>query len=170
MPQPLIISLEAAIAMSNCSRRTWWRRIEKGSASKLPADTRGRAMLVLEDVCPEIALAPNQQEMELMVQADGGNAQAQAEVGAMFALAYQQRKAQDSQPDKRLKTPALYWLELAAEQEQTDAMHWLGILHMGGHGGDNSPHLAMMWISRAAAYGHVIARAQMETLITVPRG
>ena len=48
-------------------------------------------------------------------------------------------------------------------------MHWLGLLHAGGHGGDNSQHLALMWIARAAAHGHAIAQAQIRALTTFPR-
>lgn len=43
-------------------------------------------------------------------------------------------------------------------------MHWLGILHAAGHGGDNHEHLALMWIAKAAAHGHAIARSQLAAL------
>ena len=92
MPSPATISLEAAIAMTHCSRRTWWRRIERGSVTKLPADARGRTMLLLEEVWPDIVLPLAQEDVKLLVQADSGHALAQAEAGALFALAHQKSR------------------------------------------------------------------------------
>lgn len=59
---------------------------------------------------------------------------------------------------------ASYWLELAAAQGDADAMHWLGMLHAAGCGGEKDEHLALMWIAKAAAHGHRIAREQLAAL------
>lgn len=86
LPRPAI-SLEAAVAITGRSRRTWWRRIEEGAVTKLPADARGRALLALDEVRPAIVLALDDAETAAVVRADMGDAAAQAEVGALFALA-----------------------------------------------------------------------------------
>ena len=46
-------------------------------------------------------------------------------------------------------------------------MHWLGILHAAGLGkeGDDCAALALMWVAKAAAHGHVIAQQQLAALI-----
>ena len=46
-------------------------------------------------------------------------------------------------------------------------MHWLGILHAAGLGeeGDDCAALALMWVAKAAAHGHVIAQQQLTALI-----
>lgn len=49
-------------------------------------------------------------------------------------------------------------------------MHWLGMLYAAGLGrdedaGSDRRALAMMWIARAAAHGHVIAQRQLAGLL-----
>ncbi len=46
-------------------------------------------------------------------------------------------------------------------------MHWLGLLHAAGLGepGEDGNALALMWIAKAAAHGHVIARTQLAALL-----
>lgn len=162
MTETVTISLDAVIAMSGRSRRTWWRRIEEGSISKLPADARGRTLLVFEEVRPALGLALTDEEVALIARADAGDALAQAEAGAMFALRSQKISQAGSQS---YHCAAFYWLEQAAAQGAADAMHWLGMLHAGGQGeGNGSQHLALMWIAQAAAQGHAIARQQVHAL------
>ena len=81
------ISLEAAVALTGRSRRTWWRRIEEGAVAKLAPDARGRALLVFDEVRPAIGLALDDEDVAAILRADAGDAQAQAQVGALFALA-----------------------------------------------------------------------------------
>ena len=75
------------MALTGRSRRTWWRRIEAGAVTKLPPDARGRTMLAFGEVRAAIALVLDDQEADAIVRADAGQASAQAQVGAMFALA-----------------------------------------------------------------------------------
>ena len=84
------ISLDAAIAMTGLSKRTLWRRIEQGSLTKLAADSRGRALLAFEEIRPLIDLELDDEGVDMIARADGGDALAQAEAGALFALEYQQ--------------------------------------------------------------------------------
>jgi TPR repeat protein len=64
---------------------------------------------------------------------------------------------------------ALYWLELAAGQGHTDAMHWLGRCHIEGNGLPKNEELGIMWLSKAAAHGHLISRYQMDRLYTLKK-
>lgn len=93
---PPAISLEAAVALTGRSRRTWWRRIEEGAVAKLAPDARGRALLVFDEVRPAIGLALDDEDMAAILRADGGDAQAQAQVGALFALAALKEEASSS--------------------------------------------------------------------------
>ena len=170
------ISLDAVIAMSGRSRRTWWRRIEEGRVTKLPADARGRTLLDFDGVRAEIDLDLSPEDVAAMVRADGGDAVAQAEVGALFAVAAvhvpQEGAAAPSAAAVAKKAAsaaaAMYWLEQAAEQDQADAMQWLAVLYAAGYGevaGQDPQHLAVMWLAKAAAHGHVIAAQQMQALM-----
>lgn len=157
-----IISLDATIAVTKYSRRTWWRRMDQGVVTKLPVDSRGRAMLMLKDVIKELVMPLDDESLKLLVKADSGDAQAQAEIGALFALEHQKAGLVTGSD---FIVPALYWLELAAEQGQADAMHWMGILYAGGYGGEKSQNLALMWIARSAAHDHLIAQTQLSQLL-----
>ncbi len=44
-------------------------------------------------------------------------------------------------------------------------MHWLGMLHAAGLGKGDGNALALMWIAKAAAHGHVIAQQQLAALM-----
>ena len=47
-------------------------------------------------------------------------------------------------------------------------MNWLGRCHAQGLGVEQSDEQALMWISRAAALGDEISRAQMQALVGKP--
>jgi TPR repeat protein len=144
------ISLEAAVAMTGLSRRTLWRRVTEGAIAKREED-RGRAMLSLAAVVDLIPVPLDDDDLEMLVQADAGQPDAQADVGEMFYTAGE-------------FGAAVYWLSAAAAQENADAMHWLGTCHFAGHGVPKSENIGLSWIARAAEAGHVIAQHQMESL------
>ena len=87
----------------------------------------------------------------MLRQADAGDAPAQADMGAMLYVA-------------GARQPALYWLHAAAEQGSAEAMQWLGTAHAAG-GTERDEQLAVMWIAKAAALGHPIAKRQLEGLL-----
>lgn len=89
--------------------------------------------------------------MDLIQQADAGDATAQNEIGQMFAVA--------GKP-----VAALYWLKASAEQNHPDAMHNLGSCYIAGNSVPKDENLGIMWIAKAASYGHVIALTQMKSL------
>jgi len=59
---------------------------------------------------------------------------------------------------------AVYWLELAIKQKHSDAMHWLGRCYIEGNGIDKNENLGLMWISKAAAEGHIISSEMMKAI------
>ena len=159
------ISLNTAAVLTGRSIRTWQRRIEEGLVPRL-GDERGRALVAFDAVRPALALELDGPEVDLLVRADQGDATAQAEVGALFALAAL-REAQGATAPAAAGSAqsALHFLARAAEQGQADAMHWLGLLHAAGLGEGDGPALALMWIAKAAAQGHSIAQQELEGLL-----
>ena len=162
------ISLNTAAVLTGRSLRTWQRRIEEGLVPRLGD---GRALVPFDAVAPELALTLTPEDVDVLVRADQGDAAAQADVGALFALAAldEARGQAGSRPASLARgggsiMPALHFLMQAAEQGEADAMHWLGVLHAAGLAGDGDA-LALMWVAKAAAHGHVIAQRQLAALM-----
>ena len=165
------ISLNTAAILTGRSMRTWQRRIEEGLVPRL-GDGRG-ALVPFSAVRPALAVDLSDEDVQMLVRADQGDAAAQADVGALFALAaLDEAQAQaGSRPAPLARgagghvVPALHFLTQAAQQGQADAMHWLGLLHAGGLCEGDGDALALMWIAKAAAHGHVIAQRQLAGLL-----
>lgn len=163
------ISLDAVIAMTGRSKRTWLRRIDDGSVPRVGYDSRGRALLDFESIRYSIGISLTDGDVVVLLQADQGDAVAQADIGAMFFVAG--GSAHKDAPKREelsalCMTAAMYWLEKAAEQKQADAMHWLAQIYATGYGGENCSNLSVMWLANAAAQGHVIAAEQMKALMS----
>ncbi len=109
-------------------------------------------MLALRDVVTAATVELDAEEIALVVRADEGDAQAQADAGAMFF-------------NKAQYKSALFWLQKAVVQGNADAMQWLGTCYASGAGVERDDNLAVMWIAKAASLGHVIARAQMGRVL-----
>lgn len=164
------ISLDTAAALTSLSKRTWQRRIEDGQVPRL-ADVRGRALLPFDAVRGLVDLPLDAADIANIEKADRGQALAQAEVGAMFALAAL-KFAKSAQTGNGTKpcgqnklSIALHFLTLAAEQNEADAMHWLGLLYAAGLGEGDHRAQAVMWIANAATNNHAIACHQMQGLL-----
>lgn len=147
------ISLDATIVITEKSRRTWWRRIAEGVISRTSDDARGRAMLSWVDVAAYVCIPMTAEDLEIMLRADAGNADAQNDIGQLFSIAGKHEAA-------------LYWLQQAAEQRNADAMQWLSHCHLSGNGVPKDDYLGVMWLAKAASYGHVIATLQMKALFS----
>lgn len=145
------ISLDAATAISTWSRRTWWRRITDGVVPRLADDDRGRAVLPWSAVQRHLAVPLDAEDVSVLEDADRGNPAAQNDIGQLLAV------------EGRFG-PALYWIKQAADQGYPDAMQWLGGAYAAGEGVKKDDNLAIMWIAKAAAGGHVIAEAQMRNM------
>lgn len=148
------LSLDAAVAMTGVSRRTLWRRMVDGSIPAGEKDGRGRATLALDGVLGlarvHTGLTFSNEDVALLLAADGGDAPAQADVGALLYVG-------------GARVAALYWLNAAADQNQADAMHWLGLACAQDEPPDNER--ALMWVAKAAAQGQAIAKRQMAALV-----
>jgi TPR repeat protein len=113
-----------------------------------PDDTRGRAMLSLAQVLAQPGAI--EADVETVQKADAGEPDAQNDLGMTLMEA--------GRP-----TGAVYWLELAANQGNADAMQHLARHYMGS----NVP-VGVMWLSRSASLGHVIASKQLAAMLRVP--
>jgi len=155
---PQAITLNAAITLTSMSRRTLWRRVTHGTIATVgcsAGSNKGRTMLALRDVVDAAGVDLSQEEVDLVVQADAGDPEAQADAGAMlFGRA-------------RYKS-AVFWLQKAAAQGNADAMQWLGVCYASGSGVEADENLAVMWIAKAASLGHAVARAQMRGVLASP--
>lgn len=145
------ISLDTAAIVTELSKRTWQRRLANGDVKRLPDDTRGRSMISLIDIQPLICIPMNEEEVELLISADSGAAISQSDIGQLFAVSGKNEVA-------------VYWFKQAAEQNNADAMQWLGIAYASGKGVAKDEHLALMWIAKSASLGHEIAKNQIKTL------
>lgn len=108
-------------------------------------------MVSLESIRPLITTSIREDEVELFLAADDGDAIAQTDL-ALFFL------AQDNTKN------AIYWLEMAVRQEYANAMHYLGHCYLTGQGVAKDANLGLMWLSRAAVGGHLISQAQMKAI------
>ena len=91
------ISLNTAAVLTGRSMRTWQRRIEEGQVPRL-GDGRG-ALVPFAAVRPALAVDLTEEDVRMLVRADQGDAAAQADVGALFALAaLNEAKARKSAP------------------------------------------------------------------------
>jgi len=147
-----VISVDTASAITELSRRTWWRRISAEEFTRVADDARGRAMLLWSEVEPHICVPIEPEDKEFILLADAGDAEAQDDIGQLFLMAEKYQAA-------------FYWFQQAAQQNHPDAMQWLGHCYINGKGVPKDEHLGIMWIAKAAAQGHVIAQGLMKGLI-----
>ena len=146
-----LISIDTASIITERSKRTWQRRLASG-VERVLEDLRGRAMIRLVDVHPFICVPLSDYDISALVLADSGSAAGQCDIGQVFDLLGKHEIA-------------IYWWRQAAEQGYAEAMQCLGSAHAEGRGVSVDENLALMWIARAAAQGHLIARAQIDGLL-----
>jgi TPR repeat protein len=145
------INLEAAVWLTQLSKRTLWRRLSEGQITRQDNDDEGRAMLNLEDIVPMLCMPVAKQDYDLIVEAAAGDAEAQNNVALLFL-------------DADKADLGLHWLALAADKGHPDAMHNLSKLYIQGRGTPKNDSLGLMWLAKAAALGHVIASEQVTAL------
>lgn len=142
-----------ASAITELSRRTWWRRISAGEVTRVADDNRGRAMLLWSEVEPHICIPIEPEDKKFILLADAGDAEAQDDIGHLFLISEKYQAA-------------IYWFEQAAQKNHPDVMQWLGHCYINGKGVPKDENLRIMWTAKAAALGHVIAQGQMNGLIS----
>lgn len=147
-----LISLAAAITLTEWSERTFWRRFADGSVKReLESSGNGKSMVHLESIKAHMAIPLAPEDLALVRQADRGEAAAQSDLALLFLAAGKTRGA-------------IYWLELAARQDYADAMHWLARCYLDGNGVAPDEYLGLMWLSKAAAHGHRISQGQLQVM------
>jgi hypothetical protein len=148
-----IISLDTTCVITETSKSTWRRRIAKGDFTRVSDDTRGRAMLLWSEVELHICIPIEPEDKQFILLADAGDAEAQDDIGQLFLMSEKHQAA-------------FYWFQQAAQQNNPDAMQWLGHCYVNGKCVQNDENLGIMWIAKAAALGHVIAQGLMNGLIS----
>jgi len=146
------ISLDAAIVITEQSKRTLWRRVTDGLITRVGSDARGRALLAFDEVMPFICIDLEAEELSDIQKADTGDANAQNEIGQLFIM--------------RGKPKAgLFWLMAAAEHDHADAMRHVGNLYIAGTGVPKDVHNGVSWIAKAASFGSLIAKTQINEIL-----
>jgi clan AA aspartic protease (TIGR02281 family) len=93
--------------------------------------------------------------------ADQGNADAQANLGAMYEVG--QGVAQDY-------AQAIAWYRRAADQGNADAQADLGAMYANGHGVAQDDAQALIWLRKAADHGNADAQANLGAMYEMGRG
>lgn len=145
----LHISLPAAITMTGWSERTFFRKFSDGSLSR--ETMNGKVMIPFRQLEPHLCIPMEPDDLSVLERADAGDAEAQNDLALIFM-------------SKDKYEPAIYWLELAAKQNNADAMTFLSQCYMDGNGVPKDENVCVMWLARAAAYGHQIAQRQMSKI------
>lgn len=146
------ISLQAVMTLTEWSERTVRRRIADGSLKcASESGSYNKALICFESIMHDVCIPLSSSDIEIIKEADAGDAAAQSDLGLLF-VSHEKWKS------------AMYWLEQAAKQDFPDAMQWLGECYLYGHGVKKDEHLAVMWIAKAASLGHTIAKLQIEAL------
>ncbi len=146
------VSLHTATTLTEWSERTIRRRVADGSLQcAANNEAQHKTMICFDSIKHDICISLNPDDIELIKSADSGDAKAQNDLALLFL------------EHNKLKS-AVYWLELAAKQNFTDAMHLLGCCYLDGNGLPKDDSLAMMWIAKAASLGHSIALAQIQSI------
>jgi hypothetical protein len=144
-----LISLSAAITLTDISERTFWRKFADGSINRVKVN--GKVMIPFDSIKPHICFSLQPEDVAVLESADAGDAEAQNEIALIF-LSHAKPKN------------AMYWLELAARQDYADAINLLGQCYMGVNGVVKDENTSMMWLAKAAALGHAISQLQMQSM------
>lgn len=147
-----MISLAAAITLTEWSKRTLWRRISDGTLTRGDhSASDDKTKIQLDAIKAHICIPLQADDYALIEAADKGNVEAQTDLALLF-LAHAKPAS------------AIYWLELAAKRDYPNAMYLLGRCHTDGNGMPQNDNLGIMWIAKAAALGHVVALGQMQAM------
>ena len=150
-----MISLATAATLTEWSKRTLWRRISDGTLSRIGGDDiidDKKTKIDLDTIMTHMCIPIESGDLELIERADGGDAEAQTDLAALF-LSYGKSES------------AIYWLELAIKQNFAGGMYWLGRCYLDGKGVVADENLGVMWIAKAASLGHVISKALMNAIL-----
>lgn len=150
----ILISVAAAMTLTEWSESTFRRRIAEGSVRRqLEPGVNGRSMVDFDSIQPHLCLALGEQDLALIAAADAGDAEAQTDLALLFLAANKPKSA-------------IFWLESAIKKEYANAMYYLSRCYFDGNGVAQDENMGLMWLSRAAVEGSIIAREQMQAVRT----
>lgn len=134
------------------SERTFRRKIRIGLIKEMRKnDESGRPMIEIDSIRPYISAIFEEEDWQLIAQADAGNAEAQNELALLF------------QGKEKYKS-AVFWLRSAMKKGSRDAMHWMGRCYIEGKGVPGNEDMGMMLLAKSAALGHAISQGQMAAI------
>lgn len=145
------ISLDAAAIVTQISKRTLRRRLSEGQITRQDNDKEGRTMLTFEDLVPMLCVDVSPKDFDLFIEAAAGDAEAQNDLALLFL-------------DANKPKIGFHWLTMAANQGHPDAMHHLSKLYIKGISTHKDESTGLMWLAKAASFGHVIADQQIKAL------
>jgi len=148
-----MISIKTYAHLVNLSERTIRRHIEAKKLTSFYDASLNRTLISIKDMIKNSLIALNEDEANLILAADSGEANSQTEVALLFL---EHKKA----------TQAIYWLKLAAMQDHVDAMCLLGDCYLRGLGHEKDRNVAISWIAKVASAGSGIANQQMDSLLS----
>jgi len=140
------ISLAAAITLTEWSERTFYRKFADRSIVRQTEG--GRTSIAFDSIQPFLCIPLATADILLVHQANTGLAVAQTELALLFL------------ENNKVKS-AMYWLDMAAKQDDADAAHWLGRCYIDGNGFEKDDNLGIMWLAKAASLGHIISMQQV---------
>ena len=142
-----MISIAMAISLTGWSKRTLWRRISDGTLTRGHDKVvkHNKTQIQLEAIEPHFCVPIEPDDFDLIEHADSGNVEAQTDLALLFLAS--------AKPES-----AIYWLELAAKRDHTNAMYLLGRCYIDGEGVLKNEDRGIMWIAKAASEGHMIAQ------------
>ena len=146
------VSLSTAMTLSDLSESTFRRKIRSGEIRLLPLPGQGgREGIAIDLNAAYLNAAVAIDHWDLIRDADRGDAAAQTEL----ALVLQQHR--------KFKA-AVYWLRLAANKNDSHALHWLARCHLEGRGVARNEDKGIMLLARSAVLGNVISTHQLAAL------
>lgn len=146
------LSIQAVITLTEWSERTIRRRLAENTLKSVgQSGSYNKTLICFDSIREEVCIPLTSDDIRLVQRADSGDAEAQMDVALLF-FSHGKMKS------------ALYWLEAAAKQNYPDAMQWLGECYLRGEGVPEDENIAVMWIAKAAAQGHLIAMRQIEAM------
>ena len=146
------LSVKTYTNLTGLSERTIRRYISMSTIDFISDSTKHKTLIALSEVKKNSPIPLTNEDITLITQADEGDACAQNDLALLFL-------------EHSKSSIAIYWLSLSAKQDFSDAMQLLGQCYATGNGVTKDSNQAIMWISKAAALGHILASKQMEAIL-----
>lgn len=152
------ISTATASLLTGKATKTLYRWVDDGTLPARQEDGEwggskigGKLVFALSDLAPYLQIPVNPELEAELSKVERGLADGFNEVGLLFAQA-------------NLYEIAIKWFEMAAKKGHVDAMDWLSTCYLEGLGTAVDYPRALEWLGRAAAVGHPIAKAKIESI------